>query len=508
MRLDGEQRSEAENGMALDIATEPPGADSPVGPHLVIVEPDDDIAAICGKMDMSPSDQVILAVRRRNRSLRSEVGLPRVKKHALNTGRTIALVTSDRELRARARQLEMPVFGSIKRVRFGALNPWVFSVGALSIVIPRPDLSGLFRLALFGGAGALLLLLAYVFLPSATVTIQPETQTVGRILNVVANSKVTQTSVADFTVPARPARLAVPVEVVVPVTGPDATVGEKQATGEVQLINRTDSVQFVPGGTKVSTDDGKQFYTLVSAQLPGEPEARVSVPAQASAGGESFNVPANAIKRVDGLGDQIAVQNERAFSGGTNRTVRTVTENDLNMARTLARRKARDAGLQQVGDQSNGQSFPIVDSTDLALTDEKFNAKVGDAADYLVLNATAVLNVLVVDQSDLRPLAQTQLQPREEGLALLSNGFGARPLQVRSYNPIDQRADVDVLVTAAAARPLNVEAIRQRLRGMTRAEAEQYLRSQLPLRSVKIETHPSWLGLPRLAQRIQLQVIP
>jgi hypothetical protein len=230
--------------------------------------------------------------------------------------------------------------------------------------------------------------------------------------------------------------------------------------------------------------------------------------AQAVGPGETGNVGPNGIRRVEGLGDSIGVTNERGFSGGSNRTVKVVTESDANNARAAARRLGRDLGLKQVGTDSNGQTYPIADSLEIGLADERLSSNVGEPADYLTYNAVAVINVLAVDNSDLRAVTQSQLVPSGEGVSLLPSSVEARPVLVRSFNAIDQKFDLDVLVSGSASRPIDEERVRSSIAGRAKADAERMLRSELPLRSVTIESTPDWITLPRLADRITVQVQP
>lgn len=494
--------------MALEIVPNPQTEDEPRGPHIVIVEPTDDIAAICGKMDIGPSDQVILVARGRNRALRSELGLPRIKRHAELTGKELALVTRNRELRSRARQLHLPVFNSVKGVWFGRRPSWIIAIGAYSWAIPRPSLQGLIRPV---GMFSLLLglvILAYLFIPSATVTVQPQTETVVRIIPVMGSPSMLQVSVPDLAVPGRPTRVVVPLEIIAPASGSDQVVGDKRAAGEVQFTNKTNSVQTVPAGTIVSTDDGRQFQTLVEVRLPDQGEAKTSVPVQAVNPGEGGNISAQAIKHVEGLGDVVAVTNERGFNGGSNRTVKTVTERDIASARAAARRLGHDLGLRRLSEESKGQSVAVPESVELALTDERLNAKAGDPADYLSYNATAVMNVLVLDRNDLRKLAQAVLQPPGSERLILESSLDVRPLVVRGYNALDQKVDIDVLAMAVVAPPLDLERLKEAISGRSKRDTEAYLRNYGGFQRVTVETKPSWLGLPRLTRRITIQVQP
>jgi hypothetical protein len=349
---------------------------------------------------------------------------------------------------------------------------------------------------------------AYLLLPSATVTLQPETEMVGTVVTVTGSTGVSQPNAREAAVPARPTRVSVPIEITGPATGPDVAVGDKHAIGRVQFINRGEDASFIPAGTAVSTDDGRRFQTLIAVNLPSDRDATVSVNAQAVDSGESGNVDAALIKKVEGIGDHIVVTNERPFSGGTNRTVKLVTESDLNNLRTAARRIGRERGLRQIVEDSRSQSFPIADSIELGLADERLNAKPGEPADYLIYNAVAVLNLLAVDQKDLLSVTTDQIAPNGEGLALLANSVSARPVLVRNFNAIDQKFDMEVLATGSASRPIDHERVREITAGKQPADAERLLRREFSLRSVTIDAQPPWIGLPRLAQRIAVQVQP
>lgn len=494
--------------MAIEVVPNLPPGDEPPGPQVVVAESGDDIAALCGKMDMAASNQVILFIRRPNQALRSELALPRIKKYAQSVGKEVALVTRNRGLQARARQVGLPVFGSIKRVYFGRRPPWIIGIGGYILTLPRPTADFVRRLVVGSVFGAALALAAYLLLPAATVTIQPQSEPVTRVLTVTGSPNTIQPNVFELLVPARPTRLSIPVEIVTAATGRETTTGDKRAVGEVQFSNKTDIEQSLPAGTIVSTDEGVQFRTLASVYLPPQRDAKVNVPVLAVNGGEVGNVRPNSVKTVEHSGNAITVTNERGFSGGTNRTARTITDRDAGSAKAAAAQLAREQALKRITEESSSQSVPVPDSIELTLADERFSPKVGEAGDYVTYNAIAVLNILVLDQADLQALAQMTLRPSESDRTLLRGSLRMIPLEVRSYNALERRTEVDFLAVAAVAPRLDLERLKTAIKGRSRREAEQYLRQHVPVENVTIETKPAWLGLPRLGWRITIQVRP
>jgi len=179
---------------------------------------------------------------------------------------------------------------------------------------------------------------AYMTLPTATIHLQPETQTFGpQVFHVVADPAVVVPDPKTGRIPATSVPLPLTTSDTFNATG--QTVTMVPATGSVRFTStNTDQDVTIPAGTTVSTRDGTQFQTLKAVQIPREVKvdepSQMDVPVQAVVGGLSGNVP---VGRVTELPDQLAalfvtVSNPKPMSGGAKVTLQTITAGDYDNA--------------------------------------------------------------------------------------------------------------------------------------------------------------------------------
>src|SRR6188508_3891835 len=195
------------------------------------------------------------------------------------------------------------------------------------------------------GAAVLLLLLAgvgygaYLFLPTANITIQPSTTTLAPSpFTVVADPNVAVSDVDAGVVPAQ--RLEIPVSVSGEFLATGVDTRETRATGTVRFRSEN-TVGAVPviEGTVVATADGIQFETTQAASVPVADFATstpgtVDVPVRAVRAGPAGNVEANAITEVKAnlAAQLVGVRNPDPTDGGRRIDVRVVKEADWNEA--------------------------------------------------------------------------------------------------------------------------------------------------------------------------------
>ena len=261
---------------------------------------------------------------------------------------------------------------------------------------------------------------AYMTLPTATIHLQPETQTLGpQVLHVVADPSVVVPDPKTGRIPATSVPLPLTTTDTFNATG--QTVTQVPATGSVQFTStNTDQDVSIPAGTTVSTRDGTQFQTTKAVQIPKEAQvnkpSQMDVPVQAVVGGLAGNVP---IGRVTELSDQLAalfvtVTNPKPMSGGAKVTLQTVTAGDYDNAVAALGAKLRADLTTALGDPANTpQGLTIYPATAAlgAVTPDQTSAElVGTQVDQFTLSANADGSVLGVDLELVKSVAGQELQ--------------------------------------------------------------------------------------------------
>jgi hypothetical protein len=172
-------------------------------------------------------------------------------------------------------------------------------------------------LILAGTAGA-----AYWFLPKATVTISVTPKVLDHQFVLTADTKASAPDTSAKIIPAQQIDTQVTGSASVPTTG-TKLVGE-HATGNVVILNTTDSSKKLTAGTVISSPSGLKFVldqdTTVasgSGSVFNPQPGKVTAAVTASLIGTDYNLTAGTEFRVGSFAaSQIAARNEAALSGG------------------------------------------------------------------------------------------------------------------------------------------------------------------------------------------------
>jgi hypothetical protein len=198
-----------------------------LGYSVVVIERDDSLPAICGKLDAAPLPAVAMLVPHGNAELSTEIGARLLLRHADWAGKEIVLVTRRPALRQVAHAEGLRYVGSLQRVPFARRSGTRPLLAGLEV--PIPALSSVAWLA--GGFVALAAAIFAVFwyLPSATVTLFPPTTPISQDqslnLDVVAN----RVDPVNNVVPADRRSVTVTRTVLIPATG---TASVEQTVGD------------------------------------------------------------------------------------------------------------------------------------------------------------------------------------------------------------------------------------------------------------------------------------
>jgi hypothetical protein len=360
---------------------------------------------------------------------------------------------------------------------------------------------------------------AYVYLPTATVTLTPRVESVGPVrLTVIADPDTGVPDPAAGTVPAE--RLAFDVQVAdtFPATG--RRVEETSAAGRVTFSNlNTGGPNQIPAGSIVSTEGGIQFRTAAALTLPpaeivlGIPiriePSTASVDVTAIKSGPEANVPANAVTVVPPGEDPTLtkVRNEAAMSGGNRTSFTLVGQADVDGAlATLADRlpAAFDAILDDPlstppeatlfrATKRLGEATPTADAAGF----------VGQEIASFDLGLMATGTVVAVDVAPISAMADGRLRAEVDG----GHRLVADSIEVEVGEGSVEGELVSFPATARASqvRILVADELREAIRGLQIPEARLVLEAY---GTAEIEVWPDWVtAIPTLDARLEVEIV-
>jgi len=167
-------------------------------------------------------------------------------------------------------------------------------------------------------------------------------------------------------------------------------IGEK-AKGEITIYNSNlDAAELIPKGSVILSDNGLKFITEEEIKVASASgDASNPKPSTAKAKviafdiGEEYNLSSGQKFKIEGKSANLLAKNEVSFSGGTKKTVKTVSRNDME--------ELKNKAIEQIKSKSvnlNSDKKLINDLTEVNLLKEEYSKEIGEEAETLELKAS------------------------------------------------------------------------------------------------------------------------
>ncbi len=522
-------------------------------PQLLYLEPDDEITSVIRRLRGAAPGPMVVVAPGRSRATSSVIALRLLARVAQAEGRELTLV-ADAATRALATDAGISAFATVPEATsgqpaapspaarapihvvrgadpVGSGQPPVARSGStdetMAVRLPpqpvaprgggaarRPTWwpsqpwSMRSRLPLLAVLVAIALAVAAALLPGATIRITPVSTSVGPIqyqlpAAIAGHQSARLTTTQDGTA-----------------TG--ERLEEVAATGTVVFYNWTYVRVEVPQGTQVSVPGGPAFTTDKRIVVPvGHLKGRIepgqgSVAVTAAQGGPAGNVAAGAITSIDdasvraflrGFPDNTGglVSNPEPTAGGSETKHPVIQQSDVD-----ALVAAITAELQQhLADALSGHldriySGPTADEKvvveippDLVGKEDTATFSLTGVLDF---NRAYVMRLDIEQAARKRLLADTVAVP--VGKAILANSI---TMEIGTVTTVADGLQVEVSMRAAAAAAIDEADIRDRVAGLSAAEAKAELAD---LGKVEVDLWPVWVDhVPRLGFRISVQTV-
>ena len=381
-------------------------------------------------------------------------------------------------------------------------------------------LAGLAVLAVVVLVGASMVVL---FVPSATVMLEPMTQPAFVQMSVSGVEGSEEIDFGKATVPARAIDLTVTGSAQIPTTGHKDVLG--RAEGEVVFTNKTAEPVVVPAGTVVRTSSGLpvRFHTLSDVEVPGSqsPEgyaraARVKAVDRGPSGdGEA---PINVVEGPLEIKVWVISYGLRRGGSSATRRVSTVTQADLDNLSALLKRRLQQEATDRLMELLEEDEFIHPSSMEFGrdcgpsdrgefCIEKTCDRGIDEESDLLGCTMSIPVRALVADGASADVLLSILMENRAPA------GFRLLPdtLSTRNVGEVTNVGGAVVFTREAAgllASHVDEKSLKNGLRFKPLDAAQSYLEDELSLRTEpEIVILPSWLDrLPVLPNRIKIQV--
>jgi hypothetical protein len=348
-------------------------------------------------------------------------------------------------------------------------------------------------------------------IPSANITVIPASATVTDTSEVILDSSVTTIDQINAIVPGDLYRREISGTATIPTRKTD-TAPADHATGNVVFTNLAGTPATIPLGTIVATTSGVtvRFSTTVEAKLPGDFNARVTVPIRALDPGPIGNVKAFQINFIDGPASAVArVINPAPTGGGSIKPVHVVSFEDKDALRQQLSEQLRKSAIAQMETDLGSDAYVAPASVEVVVLNENFDHLVDDPSDTLTLHVNAVARGMYTSYKDLYKFAESRLLTKfPAGYTVLP---GTLKVEADPNARVEGSSVIMRLHSSESGTPqVSTDTILKGLTGKSLDEASQLISQRVKLAEPpRIRVNPSWWPrLPWFGFRLAVFVKP
>jgi|JI10StandDraft_1071094.scaffolds.fasta_scaffold77372_2 hypothetical protein len=368
-----------------------------------------------------------------------------------------------------------------------------------------------------GVLGLILLILgwyvAFVIMPHAVVSLATQTSKVETAANLNLDTATKELDIEQRRVPATAFSMQKNYTQQASATGQQNN-GEK-AEGKITITNCTDETVTVSSGTSFSRD-GKVFISQSTARVPGSTftsggrcyeNGKDTVDVVAIKGGAAYNIAAGAHTFSGGTTKVTAYGS--SMTGGTDEIVKTVTQADIDGAKSKIATQDSTAIKQGLVDGLEAKGVKALPSTFLAAEPQvTSSAQAGDKADTVTVNAVVTYTMLGAAEADLRNIivknVNSKIDPDQQ--KIIDDGLAKATFSQEA--PATSTAAVIAMKVVSIAGPeVDKSEIKKQVAGKKAGEIKEEL-GQIPgVSKVDVKYSPFWVtSVPKNTEKIEVKL--
>ena len=349
-----------------------------------------------------------------------------------------------------------------------------------------------------------LIVLFFIFntiLPKAKIVIKSDSISVNTDVPFTANTAFTSFDADAGKVPATKKDISKTDSTKVPATG-QKNIGDK-ATGTVTLKNcaKVDGAFTIPAGT-VLTTGASSFSVNETTLLPSSTFSGTNtcttvgktVNVTSTAAGDQYNISGGRTFAVSGVASITGIDSS-AMSGGTNKLVSVVSDQDVETAKQKISDKSKDSATTDLKQQfSNDDLFLIPESITSSAANVTATPKVGEEASEVTVSSTTVYTGLGVKESYLNTLvensAKKQIDTTKQSIS--DNGLSKAIFRLEDKkSATDQRFRVQS--TVSTGTQIDQEALKKEIAGKKKGDVQDLIGKLPGVKDVTVSYSPFWV---------------
>jgi hypothetical protein len=500
--------------------------------YILKLETNDDLISVRDKMGWAKNSRILIVWPEDGELLNRKLDLILLQRHSQKLGSPLALVSRDPEIRYQALRLGIPVYSTLQkaqdphwrlphRFRRAAAGSTdienlrkdhpAFNYSRFPREEPR-DWNALARLVFFAAGVFSLVAIAAILVPSARVSLNPQTMVQDVLLDAATNPEIEELNLMGA-VPSELVSVEVEGRDAIPVSG-TITLPFHSAEGHALFTNLSDQEVDIPQGSVVRPlgKSAQRYATIQDSVAPAGPGQTVEIEVRSVVPGSQGNLEAGSLVAIEGLlGTFLSVSNPNPIRGGDDRLEPAPTEQDRAELADRLENALVETARAEIGSQLASGDILIKTTLKPVETLEKiYQPEIEQPADQLTLSWRLVFEARIVRYEDMYAMVTSIFD------ANLASGTEPVPesLQIEVIDqPLSDEKSMTTwklhAVRQARAVFSESQAVQLAL-GLPPEDAARRLFEALPLEETpRISLQPAWWPrMPILPFRIQVITAP
>lgn len=368
---------------------------------------------------------------------------------------------------------------------------------------------------------AVLAILAYLFLPKATLKITAKIKTQSVDSNITGSTAAVSSDFEKEIIPAKIFSAESSIVENFKASG-DKSVSNQKSRGKITIYNEYNaSPQPLVATTRFLSSNGKIFRLVNGVTIPGMETVGgetkpgiVEAQVVADEAGEGFNIGPDkfSIPGFEGSGvekyTKFYAKSDTAMSGGGsgNQTANYITDSDVTEAKAKSLTKLNEE-IKNKLKESAGEDVVILD--DATQGDEptyKLSNSSGDVVDTFQITVQTKVKAIVVSKKDLNEMVAKMISKSGDGKASIDSNSIKLDFGKSSVDFEVGTIDIKFHAVGEIIPNLNLETMKKEILGKNNEDLTAYLNTFSDIKDANVEYWPSFINsrIPQMESRVEI----
>jgi len=368
---------------------------------------------------------------------------------------------------------------------------------------------------------AVLAIIAYLFLPKATLKITARIKTQSVDSNITGNTSAIASDFEKEIIPAKIVSAESSITENFKASG-DKAVSNQKSRGKILIYNEySTSPQPLVATTRFLSSDGKIFRLVNGVTIPGMETVNgetkpgtVEAQVVADEAGESFNIGPDkfSIPGFQGSGNdkytKFYAKSDTAMSGGGsgNQTANYIMDSDVAEAKAKSLTKLNEE-IKNKLKESAGEDVVILD--DATQGDEpiyKLSNSSGDVVDTFQVTMQTKVKAITVNRKDLNEMVAKMISKVGDGKASIDSASIKLDFGKSSVDFDAGTINIKFHAVGEIIPNLNLEGMKKEILGKNNEELTAYLSTFSDIKDANVEYRPSFINsrIPQIESRVEI----